>query len=113
MKHTWGWVLGIVLFSGLFFYFTTFFSYEASSAALSGFPVPKSAILTEENEVAKLYEWNRASEENGIPLGYEVVLKANGWEKGSRQGASVRYTKGQEQIDVISATNRLILIRIQ
>lgn len=113
MKQTWGWVIGIVLFSGIFFYFTTFFSYESSAASLSGFPVPKNAKLTEENEAAKLYEWNRASEDKGIPFGYEVVLKANGWEKGSRQGASVRYTKGQEQIDVISATNRLILIRIQ
>lgn len=113
MKKTWGWLLGIVLFSGIFFYLTTFFSYEASSADLSGFPVPKNAKLTEENEMAKLYEWNRASEENGIPFGYEVVLKVKGWEKGSRQGASVRYTKGQEQIDVISATNRLILIRMK
>lgn len=113
MKQAWGWVFGIVLFSGVFFYFTTFFAYEASSATLSGFPIPKKAKLIEENEAAELYEWDRASEENGIPFGYEVVLKVQGWEKGSRQGASVRYTKDREQIDVISATNRLILIRIQ
>ncbi|WP_281251490.1 hypothetical protein [Paenisporosarcina indica] len=34
-----------------------------------------------------------ASEENGIPLGYELALQANGWNKGEREGASVYYTK--------------------
>lgn len=59
------------------------------------------------------YDWSRASEEFGIPFDYEIVLKANGWRKGEREGASVLYTKRSHSMDLISTTKRLDIIKVK
>ncbi|WP_323856356.1 hypothetical protein [Rossellomorea marisflavi] len=41
-----------------------------------------------------------------------MVLKANGWEKGEREGASVYYTKGDHTIDLMSASKHLDILRV-
>ncbi|TWT27214.1 hypothetical protein [Planomicrobium sp. CPCC 101110] len=97
----------LLLISGIFCY-TIFFSYQPSEE-VSDFPVPKKAELIEANRHARTYNWAPASEENGIPFGYKIVLKVNGWEEQEREGASVIYTKGDKQVDVISQTQLLIL----
>ncbi|WKA53227.1 hypothetical protein [Planococcus shixiaomingii] len=99
----------LLLTSGIFYY-ATFFSYHPSKE-LSNFPIPKKAELVAENYFVRIYSWTPASEEYGIPFGYELVLKFNGWEEQEREGASVIYTKGDKEIDVICQT-QLLTFRI-
>lgn len=112
MMKIFGWVLAVLVFIGVGLYSTTVFAYH-SSKELFNFPVPKHAELIEENTNCKTYEWSHASEENGIPVAYELVLKVNGWEKGESEGSSVYYIKGNHQIDVISNTDLLTLRKIK
>ncbi|MGK7377588.1 hypothetical protein ACSFXN_07075 [Planococcus sp. 1R117A] len=99
-------LIALLLLTSGIFYYTTFFSYQPSEE-LSSFPIPKKAELIEVNRHASVYSWASASEENGIPYGYQVVLKFNGWEEQAREGASVIYSKEDTQIDVISQTELL------
>ncbi len=113
MKKKVGWTLALaaLLLSGVAYYFLTLSLYEPTED-LFGFPVPKSAELVGESSVGKNYEWSRASEEYGIPYGYELAPKKNGWKKGEREGASVYYTKGNHKIDLISMTGTLDILRV-
>jgi hypothetical protein len=87
-----------------------FLSYEQDSE-LYDFPIPKNAELTNHNEFGKSYTWSKASEENGIPFGYEFVLWVHGWKKEEREGASVYYFKGNYTIDLISTHDHLDILR--
>ncbi|WP_188206658.1 hypothetical protein [Alkalibacillus aidingensis] len=87
-----------------------YLSLYESSVELNGFPVPKSAEMIEELESGHSYHWSKASEENGIPLGYELVIKANGWTKGKREGSYVTYTKGNQEINLFTQTEHLKVI---
>ena len=108
-RMVWG---SIIALAGIgVFCILTFFAYTPAKG-LYNFPVPVAAELTDDNEMAQLYDWNQASEEKGIPFTYEMMLKVHGWEKGPRQGASVVYSKGDTKIDLIASTNRLILINL-
>jgi len=109
MKKIFIWFLSLLLILGGIFYFTIFFAYQPAED-LFNFPIPKSAEIIDEKGSSRSYNWSKASEENGIPFGYEMVLKANGWKKGERDGASVIYTKGKHSIDLISTTKHLNLI---
>ncbi|WP_096271746.1 hypothetical protein [Paucisalibacillus globulus] len=100
--------IGVVII----YYFGTLSLYEPTDE-LHSFPVPRNAKLIENNELGARYHWSRASEENGIPFSYEIVLKSNGWVKGDREGASVIYTKGKHKIDLISTTDQLDIIKIK
>ncbi|MBN6887292.1 hypothetical protein ACUXCC_002316 [Cytobacillus horneckiae] len=99
-------VLAIVLIGGLIFYFTTFFVYQQSEKFF-GFPIPKNAELVSEKGLINIYDWSRASEENGIPFDYELVIKAKGWKFVDREGASTYYEKEGYRIDLISTTDHL------
>ncbi|WP_298831037.1 hypothetical protein [uncultured Planococcus sp.] len=101
-------LIALLLFAGGTFYYNTFFSYETSED-YADFPIPKKAALIEKNQDSRSYTWKKASEENGIPLSYEIVLKLSGWEKQEREGASVSYRKGDKHIDVISQAQLLTL----
>ncbi|MEM4997194.1 hypothetical protein WKH56_31885 [Priestia sp. SB1] len=101
---------GIVLTGAVIFYFVTFHGY-VSSDKFSGFPVPENAQLVKENERVDMYDWSKASEENGIPSGYKLVIKSKGWQEKDREGASTYYEKGPKKIDLISQTNELTLIK--
>ncbi|MBT2605030.1 hypothetical protein J7E55_18720 [Bacillus sp. ISL-53] len=113
MKKMVGWTLTLatLLIGGVIYYFITLSLYEPSKDAFD-FPVPKNAELVQENVKGKSYDWSKASEENGIPFGYELVLKSNGWKKGEREGASVFYTKGNHKIDLISTTKHLDILKV-
>lgn len=51
-------------------------------------------------------------EENGIPYGEEIALKAKGWKKGKSEGASVFYTKENNTIDLLTTTKQLEILRV-
>lgn len=103
-------VLAILLIGSTIFYFVTFFAYIPSNKFFS-FPVPKNAKLVKGKERVNIYDWSKASEENGIPSGYKLVIKSKGWKERNREGASTYYEKGNKIIDLISQTDKLTLIK--
>ncbi|MCA0987425.1 hypothetical protein [Guptibacillus algicola] len=54
---------------------------------------------------------SKGSDVKGIPFGYEWVLKAKGWKKGEREGASVVYPKRGNEVILISTSKHLDVIR--
>ncbi|MCM3545698.1 hypothetical protein [Priestia megaterium] len=103
-------VTGILLMGAGIFYFVTFFAYIPSDK-FSGFPVPKNAKLVKGKERVDIYDWSKASEENGILSGYKLVIKTKGWKERDREEASTYYEKGNKKIDLIAQTNELTLIK--
>ncbi|WP_339998247.1 hypothetical protein [Priestia aryabhattai] len=110
MKKTVTTVSAILLIGAAIFYFITFFAYIPSDKFF-GFPVPKNAKLVKGKERVNIYDWSKASEENGIPSGYKLVIKSKGWKERDREGASTYYEKGNQKIDLISQTDELTLIK--
>jgi hypothetical protein len=102
----WSIALAAPFLGGVIYYFSLFLLYLPAED-LHSFPVPRYAELVGENESGKSYDWHRASEEDGIPFRYELALKAYGWKKGEREGASVVYTKGNHKIDLVSFTKHI------
>lgn len=82
-----GWTLTLAtrLIGRFIYYFIPLSLYEPLKDLFDS-PIPKNAELVQESEQGKSYDWSNASKENGIPFGYELVLKANGWKKGEREG---------------------------
>jgi hypothetical protein len=68
------------------------FSYRESEE-FEGFPVPKTAELTENKSKLEKYKWGSASEENGLPLRYQLIIRLWGWEKKEQEGALSIYEK--------------------
>lgn len=113
LKKTIGWTLALtmLLIVGAIYYSITVSLYEPSKE-LYNFPIPKNAELVQGNSREKSYDWSPASEENGIPLGYELAIKVNGWKKGEREGALVYYTKGTKKIGLFSFTKHLNILKV-
>jgi hypothetical protein len=114
VKKKVGWSIALVtlfIVVGIATYLITLSFYE-SSEDLYGFPVPQNAKLIQKSGQSESYDWSKASEEDGIPFVYEIALKASGWTKGVREGASVLYKKGNHTIDLISTTKRLDIIKV-
>jgi hypothetical protein len=113
LKKTIRWTLALtmLLIGVAIYYFIRVSQYEPSKE-LYNFPIPKNAELVQENSRGKSYDWSPASEESGIPFGYELAIKVNGWKKGERDGASVYYTKGTKKIDLISSTKHLNILKV-
>lgn len=109
VKKLLSWTIGfvILLFGIVVFYLSLYKSLED----FYDFPVPKNAKVVHQNENVKNFTWSEEAEENGIPLGYEFVLKLNGWEKGKRDGASVMYTKRNHKIDLIFTSKHLTIVK--
>ena len=66
-----------------------------SSEVNTNFPIPKGAELTRQNvkEGYEEYNWRPASEENGLPFYYAIVIRLWGWKQESRFGATTYYEK--------------------
>ncbi|PGK51955.1 hypothetical protein CN918_29635 [Priestia megaterium] len=98
--------------------FTLGFSYSlynakayVSDSPIYHFPVPKNAVVIKKGKDFVTYKWSRASEENGIPYGYRTALKKKGWLEGEREGASVGYSKGKHEVELISTTKQLDIVK--
>ncbi|MCG7346372.1 hypothetical protein MHZ92_19900 [Sporosarcina sp. ACRSL] len=101
-------ILTTILIGGILF-FTTYFAYEESDEFYN-FPIPKNAQLLSGNENVAIYNWSKATEENGIPFVYEIIIKSKGWRNVGREGASTYYEKEGHIIDLISQTDELTII---
>ncbi|MCT1579153.1 hypothetical protein M3E13_18830 [Oceanobacillus kimchii] len=97
-----------IIFSALIVY-SRLFVYGNSSSN-HDFPIPKAADLIKTNQHTEIYNWIKASEENGVPSSYMDFIEQAGWEEGDREGAAVYYTKGDHTVEVISTTNQLTII---
>jgi hypothetical protein len=113
MKKKLGWTLALItlLFGGAIYYFITASFYEPTED-LFDFPTPIKAELVKKNEHSVIYNGSSSSEEYGIPLGYKLAIKANGWKKIDTDDidASPHYLKGNHQINVLSSTKQLTFI---
>jgi len=67
--------LAAFLIGGAIIYYSISISLYTATEDLNEFPVPQNAELVQLNEQGNRYEWSRASEEDGIPYGYEWPLK--------------------------------------
>jgi hypothetical protein len=88
--------------------FIFLFPYRESEE-FKGFPVPMTAELTENKSKLEKYNWGSASEENGLPLRYQLIIKLWGWEKKEQEGALSIYEKNGIEVGVISLTDYLSL----
>jgi hypothetical protein len=96
----------VVLLISITFIFL--FSFRESEE-FKGFPVPKTAKMTEKKSKLEKYKWGAASEENGLPLRYQLIIKLWGWEKKEQEGALSIYEKDGKEVGVISLTDYLSL----
>ncbi|MED3987412.1 hypothetical protein P4646_25825 [Peribacillus simplex] len=79
-------IAALLIIGGAIIYYFISSSYTTTED-LYEFPVPRYAELIKTNEQGISYAWSRVSEENGIPYGYVLALKTNGWKKEEREGA--------------------------
>ena len=81
------------------------------STIIGDFPVPSDAQLTKEDPIIKFeqYTWGPASEENGLPFYYKIIIKQWGWEEKSREGAVTFYEKQGKVVSVISQRKYLFI----
>lgn len=110
-KFIWPIALSFLVLLGGISAFILTTSYKAD-AELLGFPVPQSAILIEENEFGKNYDWPKASGDNGIPWSYKLTLKLNGWEKVEGELTPI-YQKDDKKIDLIATTDHLSVLKVE
>ncbi|MCM3745385.1 hypothetical protein M3193_14760 [Sporosarcina luteola] len=101
-------VISTIVIGGILF-FATYLAYEENNKFFN-FPIPKNAELLNDKDDVAVYNWSKASEEDGIPLMYEIIIKSKGWSKAGREGASTFYEKEGHRIDLISQTDQLTLI---
>ena len=95
-------IIFIILIGGILF-FTTYFAYEEHNKFFN-FPIPQNADLLSDKEDVVIYNWSKATEENGIPFVYKIIIKSKGWSNVGREGASTYYEKDGHRIDLISQT---------
>lgn len=103
-------IMAVMLAGGLYFYYHTYFSYEALKE-LHHFPVPKHADLVDKGDGIYGFNWPKAREEDGIPFGYQFMLERQGWKEILQEGALTEYEKGDFHISVI-CTNKYLKILI-
>ena len=101
-----GLVIAIV-FALIFYYGQSF----KDSVFTEGFPVPGKAKVHKISDEHKLesYNWSGASEEDGLPLRYRVVIRLAGWKKVDTFGAMTTFEKDGVIIEVVSATKMIDL----
>ncbi len=100
--------VGLIFVAGVLY--LVFFSYEKGEQ-LYGFPIPKSAEVTNQWSGFAEYDWAPASEEDGLPFYYKWQIEWNGWKEVSREGSLTTYEKDNHQINVISQTDYLSVFK--
>ena len=103
-RYLFGLVFAIVF--ALILYYSQSFK---DSVFTEGFPIPGKAELHKISGEHKLesYNWNRASEDDGLPLRYKAVIRLAGWKKVDSFGAMTSFEKDGVMIEVISTTNMI------
>lgn len=81
------------------------------SVFTEGFPIPGKAEVYKMSEEHNFesYKWNGASEENGLPLRYKVVIRLAGWKNVDTFGTMTTFEKDGVKIEVMSSTKMIDL----
>ncbi len=90
--------------------FTFYYGQTFEEAIYSeGFPVPGQAKISKVSSKNgfESYTWQPATEENGLPLRYKLMIRLSGWKKADRMGAMTTYEKDGRTVDIISQKNYL------
>lgn len=81
------------------------------SAAYSDFPIPKQAKIINTDitngKTVEIYEWEPTSEDKGLPLTYQTVIRLNGWEKLEDSGHSITFKKDSNLVYISYSTDYL------
>ncbi len=98
----------VALFIVLTFYYGQSFE---EAIYTERFPIPPTAKISKISSLKLLetYQWEPASEENGLPLRYKLMIRLSGWKEIDRMGALTTYKKGNLTVDVVSYNNRIEL----
>lgn len=80
-----------------------------SSDAHAGFPIAKSAERIERTEGLTIYTWDKAKQDQGLPLGYRLIIWQRGWEKTNDQGPTTFYRKGNHEVMITVLNNEISL----
>ncbi|MRH43552.1 hypothetical protein GH741_12765 [Aquibacillus halophilus] len=99
-------LLGIIIVIIAGYFIVTYISF-VQVQKFGGFPIPKDAEVTKEEENIIVYNWSKASEENGIPKRYQIELEKEGWDIEWREGAATVYKKDGIKVLLICSTNYL------
>ena len=80
-----------------------------SSDAHAGFPIAKSAERIERTKGLTIYTWDKAKQDQGLPLGYRLIIWQRGWEKTNDQGPTTFYRKGNHEVMITVLNNEISL----
>lgn len=96
----------------LLVYLFVFVIIYKEAATVEGFPVSRFAELKNIPKVDKYeqYQWKSASEENGLPALYLLMIKLKGWRELERMGSVTVFEKDGRRVEVNSQTNYLSII---
>ncbi|NYF23286.1 hypothetical protein [Sporosarcina sp. JAI121] len=74
-----------------------------------GFPVPGKARIVKVSSVKSFesYSWKPASEENGLPIRYQLIIRLSGWKKVNQVDGMTTYEKEGQKVDIVSRNNHL------
>jgi len=95
-------VMGIVAFNFLLF---------EESSEFYDFPVPKSAEILKKEDTVMTFKYSGVSQDEGISMLYELYLQKEGWKEKLKEGSSVIYIKDGKEIDLISFTKEITIIK--
>jgi len=103
-RYLFGFFIAFVF--GLIFHYSQTFE---DSVFTEGFPIPVKAEVHRISGEHKMesYNWNGASEENGLPLRYKAVIRLAGWKKIDTFGAMTTFEKDGVTIEIVSTTNMM------
>lgn len=100
-------IFSIIAVIAIVYYSSNF----VESTINEGFPIPLDAELIKKDQIQRLeeYTWGQASEENGLPIYYEVIIDQWRWERTSREGGTTLYERQGERIKVITREGYLFI----
>ncbi|PEL13569.1 hypothetical protein [Bacillus sp. AFS017336] len=100
-----------LIFTALFLIVFIFFVAHKPSKLHKGFPVPLTAIQSKVDHKNRyeIYKWKMASEENGLPKSYKLILKMWGWQEVKEEALGLRkvYIKHGEVVHILSLTDKI------
>lgn len=105
-RNLFGLIIALTTVFILPFYYVQ--TYE-KSVFTEGFPIPGNAKVVKISGEHKFesYKWYGASEEDGLPLRYKIIIHLAGWKQVETFGAMTTYEKDRVKIEVIT-TSKLI-----
>lgn len=94
-----------IIACGVAVLFLCFFWFSFEKSTLSPqIPVPKMATYQsyQSDYQTETYEWKSVTEERGIPIRYQTMLRLNGWKREITLGQMTVYRRGDEEFYLLT-----------